>query len=275
MIHRSDRSPRRSTYRHATSALGFVLAIACVAASPALAQTEQAAPTAPKLKVAFIGDSTSDGIWGGLSQLSTRNACLKTAIDLGRFAKNSTGLTRPDRFNWAEETKRVGETYKPSLYMMSLGLNDRQSVVVNGQITPENSPGYPDKYKERVTAVLASAAATKASLLWVGLPAMRVPASNKDARLKNQFFVEAIADFGVHNIHYGDPWKLNPSAEEDKFSSYGPDVNGKIVQIRASDGEHFTTAGDLLVAVYLLPKMLTILAERGEQACSKTEGHTQ
>jgi hypothetical protein len=273
MIHRPDRSPRISTYRCVASVL--VLALACVAAPPVLAQTEQATPSAPKLKVAFIGDSTGDGMWGGMSQLSTRNACLKSAIDLGRFAKNSTGLTRSDRFNWAEETKRIGETYKPSLYMMSLGLNDRQSVVVNGQVTPENSPAYPEKYKERVTTVLESAASTKASLLWVGLPAMRVPASDKDARHKNQFFAEAIADFGAHNIHYADPWKLNPAAEEDKFSSYGPDINGRIVQIRASDGEHFTPTGDLLVAVYLLPKMLTILAERGEPVCAKTEGQTQ
>jgi hypothetical protein len=257
--------------------------VACVAAPAAIAQpmqnvepTQNVGPT-PKIKIAFVGDSTGDGLWGGMSQLaSSRNgACLKTGVELGRFAKNSTGLTRPDRFNWVDEVKRIGESYKPSLYMMSLGLNDRQSVVENGQITMETSPLYPAKYKERVTAVLKNVAETKASLLWVGLPAMRSAASDKDARLKNTFFAEAIAAFGVANIQYVEPWKLNPAAEEDKFSSYGPDINGRIAQIRASDGEHFTSAGDLLVAVYLLPKMLASLAEHGEQICSKSEGQTQ
>src|SRR5690349_21540956 len=76
----------------------------------------------PKVKIAFIGDSTGDGLWGGMTQLAGRTACLKTTIDLGRFGKNSTGLTRPDRLDWVKETQRVGETYKPTLFMMSLGL---------------------------------------------------------------------------------------------------------------------------------------------------------
>ena len=49
-----------------------------------------------KPKIAFVGDSTSDGLWGGFSALAPRNSCLKGTVDLGRFAKNSTGLTRPE-----------------------------------------------------------------------------------------------------------------------------------------------------------------------------------
>jgi hypothetical protein len=235
--------------------------------------TAASAQPAPKTKIAFIGDSTGDGLWGGVSQLATRTACLKTSVDLGRFAKNSTGLTRPDRMDWAKETRKIGETFKPALYMMSLGLNDSQSVVEGRDVTPENSPAYPAKYKERVTAVLKEAQATNASMLWVGLAAMRPPAADKDARAKNKYISEAVAEFGVASIKYVEPWKLNPDAEEDKFASYGPDQNGRMVQIRSSDGEHFTSVGDLLVAVYLLPKMLASLTERGEPIC-KAEGQT-
>jgi hypothetical protein len=44
-----------------------------------------------------------------------------------------------------------------------------------------------------------------------------------------------------------------------------------MIQIRASDGEHFTPAGDLLVAAYLLPKMTATLAKGGAklgEACA-------
>ena len=261
----------------ASSALGIVTAMAVgIATTPAGAQPAVAPPPAAKVKVAFVGDSTGDGLWGGMTQLTLRNACLKVNVELGRFAKNSTGLTRPDRFNWATEAARIADTYKPSLYMMSLGLNDRQSVVENGQVTLENSAAYPAKYKERVTAVLKVVAAANASLLWVGLPAMRAAAADRDGRIKNMYFSEAVAEFGGAGIQYVEPWKLNPEADEDKFASYGPDINGRIVQIRQSDGEHFTAAGDLLVAVYLLPKMFTSLTVRGEQAsCMTDEGHTQ
>lgn len=262
-----------------TSATCLVLAMIFGGVPAAHAQAESNAETKiesrndSKPRIAFIGDSTGDGLWGGMSQLASRDACLKTGVELGRFAKNSTGLTRPDRFNWVEEARRIGESFKPALFMMSLGLNDRQSVVENGQITMENSPAFPAKYKERVTAVLKTIAARKASLLWIGLPAMRAAAADKDARDKNKYFAEAIAEFGIPNMKYVEPWKLNPATEEDKFASYGPDQNGRMVQIRASDGEHFTSAGDLLVAAYLSPKMLASLAERGEPICEKTNGH--
>ncbi len=215
-----------------------------------------------KAKVAFIGDSTADGMWGGFSALVPRNSCLKGSVELGRFAKNSTGLTRPEKYNWSDEVKRIGDSFKPALFVMSLGLNDRQSVVVGGKVTLDTSPDYPVKYKERVTVVLKSAAASRASLLWVGLPAMRDAAPDRDAREKNKMFAEAISEFGDPALQYVPPWRLN-EAGEDKFASYGPDQNGKIIQIRASDGEHFTPAGEMLVAAYLLPKMTAILLTRG------------
>jgi len=216
----------------------------------------------PKAKIAFVGDSTSDGLWGGFTSLVPREPCLKSNFDFGRFAKNSTGLTRPNKFDWVEEVKRIGDSYKPQLLVMSLGLNDRQSVLENGKVTLENSPDYPARYRDRVTAVLRNVAAAKTSMLWIGLAAMRADAADKDAREKNKFYAQAIAEFGDPHIEYVEPWKLNPSGD-DKFASFGPDGKGKMIQIRASDGEHFTPAGDMLVAAYLLPKMVAMLGKGG------------
>jgi uncharacterized protein len=231
------------------------------ALAPPLVRATQA-QSEGKVKVAFIGDSTADGIWGGLTSLVPHEPCLKGNFELGRFAKNSTGLTRPEKFNWVEEVKRIGESFKPQLFVMSLGLNDRQSVVEHGKVTLENSPDYPARYKERITALLRSAAAGKASLLWIGLPAMREAAADRDAREKNKYFAESIAEFGDGSMQYVEPWRLNSSGE-DKFASFGPDQKGKMVQIRSSDGEHFSPAGDLLVAAYLLPRMVATLVKGG------------
>jgi hypothetical protein len=269
---------RRSRFRSLTARLAGVLACAALALSLGVvgAAHSQGEPKSepnkpePKSKIAFIGDSTGDGLWGGVSGLLPREACLKNHIELGRFAKNSTGLTRPARFNWVDEVGRIAESFKPQLFVMSLGLNDRQSVVEHGTVTLETSPDYPAKYRGRVTAVLKSVAAAKASLLWVGLPAMRDAAADRDAREKNKYFAQAIDEFGDPHIEYVEPWKLNPSGE-DKFASFGPDKTGKMIQIRASDGEHFTPAGDLLVAAYLLPKMTATLAKGGAklgEACA-------
>jgi uncharacterized protein len=246
----------------ALAGTALILSLALTAAAYAEPETK----TEPKVKIAFVGDSTGDGIWGGFTSLVPREACLKANMELGRFAKNSTGLTRPDKFNWVDELRRLGESFKPQLFVMSLGLNDRQSVVEHGKVTLENAPDYPAKYKERVTAALKSAVGANASLLWVGLPAMREAAADRDAREKNKLFAE-LAD---PRIEYVEPWKLNPTGE-DKFSSFGPDGKGKMIQIRASDGEHFTSAGDMLVAAYLLPKIVATLVKAGaklSEACA-------
>ena len=208
---------RRPRFRSLTARLAGVLACAALSLGVVGAAHSQSEPKSepnksepnksdPKSKIAFIGDSTGDGLWGGVSGLLPREACLKNHIELGRFAKNSTGLTRPARFNWVDEVGRIAESFKPHLFVMSLGLNDRQSVVEHGTVTLETSPDYPAKYRGRVTAVLKSVAAAKASLLWVGLPAMRDAAADRDAREKNKYFAQAIAEFGDPHIEYVEPW---------------------------------------------------------------------
>jgi hypothetical protein len=258
------------------SAIAVVsIALAAVGATVPLGLARGAAgESESKIRIAFVGDSISDGYWEGISIAVGRDVCLKNQLEIGRFAKNSTGLTRPDRFDWAAELRRVAESFKPRLFVMSLGLNDRQSVVERGQVTMDDSPLYGDKYKERVTAVLRNAAAAKAALLWVGLPAMRVPASDKDAREKNRLFAEAIAAFGAADMQYVEPWK-HAATGADAFASYGPDPSGRMVQIRSSDGEHFTVAGEMLTAAYLLPRIIGSVTQDGVLPCAKSEVQSQ
>jgi hypothetical protein len=257
----------------AIAAVCVALAVVGAIAASGPARGAQA-ESESKIRIAFVGDSISDGYWEGVSVSVGRDACLKSQLEIGRFAKNSTGLTRPDRFDWANELRRVAESFKPKLFVMSLGLNDRQSVVEHGQITMDDSPLYGDKYKERVTAVLKNAVAAKAALLWVGLPAMRVPASDKDAREKNRLFADAIAAFGAADIQYVEPWKLSATGA-DSFASYGPDPSGRMVQIRSSDGEHFTVAGEMLTAAYLLPRIIGSVTQDGVLPCAKYEVQSQ
>ena len=103
---------------------------------------------------------------------------------------------------------------------------------------------------------------------------MREAAPDRDAREKNKLFAEAVAEFGADDVEYVPPWRLSHSGE-DKFASFGPDQTGKIIQIRASDGEHFTPAGELLVAAYLLPKIVATLAKGGAplgEGCGRRVG---
>jgi len=260
----------------------IVATLACCLAAAALPRDVQAgADPAPKdkgakqvLRIAFAGDSIVDNYWEGILRLVSTSPCLKTSVELGRFARNGTGLTRGDKLFWPREVRRIGETFRPDLFVLSVGLNDRQFIVDgNGARTAWGAPNWTDKYRSLVVEFLEGAAASKAGVLIVGLPIVRDNAENADLQGKNKMFAEAVSKLDVPHVHYIEPWRLKAEGA-DAFASYGQDRNGRTVQIRTSDGEHFTVAGEDLVAGYLYPKIVAAFERMGvrlDRACASAE----
>ena len=245
------------------AAIGCAFALFC-AALPARALAEG------KIKIAFVGDSSADGLWGGFTRIASRDSCLKDNFEALRLGKNGTGLTRPDKFDWVAEIAKIAEKDKPALFVMSLGLNDRQSVVLGGNVTALESPEYASRYGERVSGMIKGATASDAGVLWVGLAPMREAPANADALAKNKLFLAA-AEAAGPGVRYIDRRKFELVGGE-TFNSYGPDKNGTMIQLRAADGVHFTPAGEDIAAAELLPQILSSLRERkipGASACQK------
>jgi hypothetical protein len=260
------------------SGIGSWLSAACVAVwlapaavspgaivSPAMAATAAAVGEATaKIKIAFAGDSIVDNYWSGVGRIVDGNPCLKNAIELGRFARNGTGLTRGDRLYWPREIRRIDGSFKPTLSVLSIGLNDQQFIVDgNGARTAWGAPDWTDKYRHEVFEFLKAAIASRAIVLLVGMPAMREATENTDIAGKNAMYAQAVEALGETNLHYVEPWRLHASGTE-TFASYGPDKNGKVVQIRTPDGQHFTVAGEDLTANYLFPKIVEALGAAGK-----------
>jgi len=258
--------PRRAL--GAASALGaacLVLGLLLpLAATPCLAAAAAGAEAFGKIKIAFAGDSIVDNYWSGIERIVDANPCLKNTIELGRFARNGTGLTRGDRVYWPREIRRIDDVFKPTLSVVSIGLNDRQFIVDgDGARTAWGAPDWTDKYRHEVLEFLKAAVATKAVVLMVGMPAMREAIDNADIDGKNAMFAEAIAALGDPNLHYIEPWRLHAAGTE-TFASYGPDKSGRLVQLRTPDGQHFTVAGEDMAASYLFPKIVEALGEAGK-----------
>jgi len=260
----------------------IVATIACCLAAAMLPRDLHAgADPAPKDKgqklvsrIAFAGDSIVDNYWEGVLRVVSASPCLKGSVELGRFARNGTGLTRGDKLFWPREVRRIGETFRPDLFVLSVGLNDRQFIVDgNGARTAWGSPNWTDKYRDLIDEFLANAVASNARVLLIGLPIVRDGAENADLQGKNQMFADAVARLGSPHVQYIAPWRLKHEGA-DAFASYGPDRNGRTVQIRTSDGEHFTVAGEDLVAGYLYPKIVAAFEQMGvrlDRSCAGTE----
>jgi hypothetical protein len=225
-----------------------------------VADTREANTT---IRIAFAGDSLVDNYWAGITRLVAANPCPNINFELGRYARNSTGLARGDRVYWPREIRRINEKFKPTMTIISIGLNDRQFIVdAKGARTAWGAPDWSDKYRHEIAEFFDSAIASNAIVLVMGLPVMRDSVANTDAIEKDNMFMEAISAIGAPNLHYVEPWKLSGSSP-DTFSSYGRAKNGRILQIRQPDGEHFATDGEDLLAQYLLPVIIGALKDAG------------
>src|SRR6202046_2521440 len=105
-------------------AASAVVLAAALLAGPNLAQA------APEIvHIAFVGDSMADGVWGAMFRRLGKDKCLAERVKLIRHAKNGTGLTRLDQFNWVDEVGKLAEDPGADLFVGSFGINDRQSIV--------------------------------------------------------------------------------------------------------------------------------------------------
>lgn len=246
---------------------GLPLIVAALAAFSAQAQET---PKHEPVRIAFVGDSMADGLWQGVTRVIARNACLKSFVETERFGKNGTGLTRLDRFNWPRELRAIGARNNPHLIVVSVGLNDRNPIYdPDGRNAQIYSKEWPEVYREKIGKMLKSATAMKANVLWIGIPALRETAPDKEAREKNALYAAEIAALNDPSVRYVEPWRLK-AGSEDIFSTYGPDETGTLIALRTSDGVHFTPAGYDRVGNYLYPRIVESLRQRGidlDKAC--------
>jgi hypothetical protein len=254
----ASRSTVFDAYRPAVRGLAVVLALLLQPLSAA-----NAGPADTRVKIAFVGDSMAQNYWAGVLRLVATDPCLKSNVDLGRFGKPATGLANSAYFDWLREIRRIEESFHPTVTVITIGLNDRQGIIdTKGTQIVRGTPVWEEKYRQQVKEFLEGAASGKSIVLFLGLPVMRDGAFSADMVAKNAIYAEAVARLGAPNVRYVEPWKLKASGPE-TFTITALDKTGRVVQIRTSDGVHFTNNGDDLLAQYLLPKIVSALADAG------------
>ncbi len=260
----------------ATSALKFALAGAIVALglSRGGGAVYAAEDASTPVRIAFVGDSMADGLWGALFRRLGKDKCLAEKVKLIRRAKNGTGLTRLDQYNWIDEVAALASDPNPDLFVGSFGVNDRQPIVEKDKARIEDgTPAFDPRYQAIVQDVVAHAVAGGGSMVIVGLPAMLNADANADAQDKNRLFAAAVAALASPRAAYAQPWTSGSSPEA--FKPFLPNAKNAMVQVRASDGVHFTTVGYDMVMEAVYPSILASLKQRGrdlEAECPRQVG---
>jgi len=189
-----------------------------------------------KLRVAVIGDSLSQGLGPAIERWM--NPSVVRVLSLGR---QSTGLSREDYFNWEAGMRQIVEEFRPDLVFVLLGSNDAQAQISrDGTSIPVGSVRWLEGYGERAANLLGEATRAGTHVVWVGIPVVKERRHWDFYRRVNDIYREtASADpFGT----YLDAW--TPFEGRDGgYTAFVRNDRGDLVEVRASDGVHFTQTG--------------------------------
>jgi len=151
----------------------------------------------------------------------------------------SSGFVRQDYFDWS---KAVGEQIAANSFdvaVMIIGINDRQTITVDGVSHKALTEGWNAIYTQRMNAVLNQLRAAGKPTIWVGLPPMEAPSYS--TAMNQISAVQRLASFSG-GAEFLDIYERFAD-ENGKYIAYGPDLSGKSVQMRKADGIHFSSAG--------------------------------
>jgi hypothetical protein len=226
-------------------------------ADPALASGPEAAPTAapvvapsptpiPTVRPAsqeaplrlWVGGDSLAGIFGqSVVRLATDTGVIDAQLDY----RLSTGLTRPDYFDWPAEFHQVLREQSPDIMVVIFGANDAQGIrTPAGDVYQVGSDGWQREYARRVGLVMDMLRAPGRLVVWAGLPPMRDGDFSDRLRGLDQIYkLEAGVRDGVIFV---DTWSLF-SGPNGGYAPYLPDAGGDMQLVREPDGVHLTRAG--------------------------------
>jgi len=199
-------------------------------------------PTASrKLRVAIVGDSLAAGL-GYFAERVFRPRLVRVSGQ-GRI---STGLARPDYFNWPYTMRRIVARFDPDLVIVMLGENDHQSLQdVHGNREAQiGTSEWPPAYRDRILTMMRIATSRGAKVVWAGLPIAKDLRFSEFSRRQNDI-IEFAANIS-NGVAYFDAWDTfrDPKGGYTAYFREGR----RVVLIREGDGLHFNALGYTILA---------------------------
>lgn len=196
----------------------------------------RAGTSADPLRVLVVGDSVADGPGQRLAARLAPTGRIVTTVD----ARPSTGLSRPDSFDWPAHLADDLARGHPDVVVAMWGANDAQAMPLRSGAAPFASPAWLDAYVARARAVTDEVLGAGARLVWVGEPVMRSAAFDHDMQ------VIAGAVQGGMGRRAGAMFSDAAQAvatPDGRYADALPDAAGHQHLVRATDGVHLTWEG--------------------------------
>ncbi len=193
-------------------------------------------------KILVAGDFMAGSLAKGLRTAYAQNPDV-VIVDI---SKGLSGFVRDDVKDWPGRISAHIDEIKPAVVVFLNGMNDRQQMRLPEGRVPKLSEPWLAAYNTRTELFANNVKAKNVPLIWVGLPPVRSGKMSSDYLVFNEIYkakVEAV------DGAYVDVWDGYTNAEG-QYVSAGPDINGQIKRLRASDGINMNKTGRRKLAFY-------------------------
>ena len=214
--------------------------------------------------VYIVGDSDAGTFGPYLQTLLDGTLIVDTSLNY----KVSSGLARPDFFNWPNELAARVPEVDPDIVVVTFGGNDAQGLslpqdelefLVGDPVA--NEADWSAEYERRVDEVLDILTGDDRSVVWVGIPNDDNPDVTARLRIQDQAVRAAIE--GRDDVVFVDTWNRF-SGRDGNWAEFVVDPrDGVGKDVRADDGFHLNVNGAEILAIDIAVEVRDLLRERG------------
>ncbi len=229
-------------------------------------EPENTGPPAPdnKAKVYIVGDSDAGTFGPYLQQLVDGTAVAETSLNY----KVSSGLARPDFYNWPDELAAALPAVDPDIVVATFGGNDSQGLsafqdelefVIGDPV--DNEAEWSAEYTKRAGDVMDLLLENDRTVIWVGIPNDDNP--EVTAKLAIQDRAAKAAAAARPDVIFIDTW-ARFSGRDGNWAEFVIDPrDGEGKDVRADDGFHLNTNGAEILALDIAVVIQDDLRARG------------
>lgn len=195
--------------------------------------------------ILVVGDS----IMGGIApQIKKELRKLGTKTQPVIQWKVSSGLGRPDYYNWPKVVGALVAQNKVDYAVALFGTNDVKALRHGSKFIKYDSAEWHDIYNQRVAEIQDLLCQKAQKVYWLALPPMRKEDLNAGATKLNGIFKKHAASRPCIEFVSLDPLVADQPGIYTKYKT----INNERVNLRAKDGIHLSGKGGNLVARYVL-----------------------
>ncbi len=214
-------------------------------------------------EVLILGDSDAGTFGPYLQTLLDATGIVTTKLDY----KVSSGLARPDFFDWPAHMREVVPQVNPDIVIATFGGNDAQGLrnldeswAVAREPSADDTE-WREEYGRRVGDAMDYLSDGNRTLIWVGIPNDDNP--DVTARMQVQDEVVRAQAAKRPNVVFVDTWKRF-SGRNGGWAEFVVDPrDGQGKDVRANDGFHLNQNGAEILAIDIAEAVKTDLRARG------------